>query len=73
MEELTNWGVGLVVSAMTLGLLSTVLYGIGPAGFIATVALAMGVGCIAAAKWRDVLQLIAKGTYYLMTFGWRKL
>ncbi len=59
MKELTNWGVGLLASAMALSLLSLVVDEVGPAGFIASFAMIIGIGCVVAANWRDVLQAIA--------------
>ncbi len=61
MDEVMNWGVGLVASAATLGLLNLIFDEVSEGAFFASIALVLGVGCIAAARWRDVLQLIAKG------------
>ena len=60
MEELMNWGVGLVASAATLSLLNLAFDEVSVAGFLAAIALVLGVGCMAASTWRGVLQSIAK-------------
>ncbi len=61
MEEMMNWGVGLVASAATLGLLNLIFDEVNAAGLLTGIALVLGIGCITACKWRVVLQSIAKG------------
>lgn len=59
MDELLDFGVGFMFGGVVLGLMVFFVDDISMGGFMATMFVSAGAGCIAAAKWRDALQAIA--------------
>lgn len=59
MDEVLDYGVGLMAGGAVMGLFMLLLDEGSFGGYMSAFLFSMGFGCIAAAKWRDVLQSIA--------------